>query len=258
MCAHGASHHMAKNIHAPPGMPGNVQGGQPQPCGVAAQACDTLLYDGKMSLGSRTHFEYVPTVASSQQLASSLSEVLQSGKVFLSSIGSTGVCDLLGLRRTAGTIEGRLPPSRRVLLRALNRLHVTPSRYTMSQPRSSDIDEGGRSHQRQSFRKKTPVCNLTTGGRALCKHAVRDSEGWWGRAGGTEVEKNRSAEVLALKIMATATWINLHAFGGSGRDGVWEVREALGHGGRWSADGSTFRGFLEPHREDGHERGWRH
>lgn len=107
-------------------------------------------------------------------------------------------------------------------------------------------------------KKATVVCNLTVGGRALCKHAVRGKEGWWGGSGGTEAEKNDRAEKAALRVLTGATWVNLHVFGGGGEDGVFEVREESGYGARWSTDGSVFRGFLEPHREDGHEKGWRH
>lgn len=39
---------------------------------------------------------------------------------------------------------------------------------------------------------------------------------------------------------------------------VFEVRTAEGYGARWLADGSDFRGFLEPQMQDGHAKGWRH
>ena len=32
----------------------------------------------------------------------------------------------------------------------------------------------------------------------------------------------------------------------------------IGYGVRWLADGSSFRGFLEPQMEDGHAVGWVH
>jgi hypothetical protein len=37
-----------------------------------------------------------------------------------------------------------------------------------------------------------------------------------------------------------------------------EVRVMEGYGLRWTCDGSFFRGFLEPHMEDGHSKGWKH
>jgi len=36
---------------------------------------------------------------------------------------------------------------------------------------------------------------------------------------------------------------------------VFELRIAAGYGARWLADGSEFRGFLEPPMEDGHSKG---
>ncbi|CAM9606116.1 unnamed protein product, partial [Ascophyllum nodosum] len=148
----------------------------------------------------------------------------------LISIGAAGVSDLLGLKRTAGSIEGRLPPSRRTLLAALDQPH--------------------------NFWGL--LCKLSVGGRALCKHAIRRKDEWWGTPDGTEEDKNERARKIVLHILATATWVNIHAFGGGGQDSVLEVRQAQGYGARWSVDGAVFRGFLEPHIENGHTRGWRH
>ena len=39
---------------------------------------------------------------------------------------------------------------------------------------------------------------------------------------------------------------------------IIEARQEGGYGARWSADGSMFRGFLEPQMEGGHDAGWRH
>jgi hypothetical protein len=38
---------------------------------------------------------------------------------------------------------------------------------------------------------------LTVGARALCKHAHRSSEGFWGVVKGTEAEKNEMANKIA-------------------------------------------------------------
>lgn len=43
-----------------------------------------------------------------------------------------------------------------------------------------------------------------------------------------------------------------------GELGVFEVRNIEGYGLRWSQNGHTFRGFLEPQMENGHEVGWVH
>lgn len=58
-------------------------------------------------------------------------------------------------------------------------------------------------------RLKNPP-KLTVGARALCKHAHRSSEGFWGQVKGTEVEKNESADIIANKIVDECSWINLH------------------------------------------------
>lgn len=51
---------------------------------------------------------------------------------------------------------------------------------------------------------------LTVGARAWCKHAHRSSEGFWGFAKGTELEKNDAAEVVAKQIIDECVWINAH------------------------------------------------
>lgn len=201
------------------------------------------------SLSSRPTSEHI----GSTRVGSAAAELVVYGVSFLLSIGAAGIRDLLGLRRTAGSIDGLLPPPRAALLTALNLPHVAaPS--VKREPTSSVGERPSRSKKKENL-----VCKLTVGGRALCKHAVRGREGWWGCFGGTEADKNDRAETVVLRVLATATWMNLHAFGGKGgQDGVFEIREALGYGARWSADGVFFRGFLEPHMKDGHEKGWRH
>ncbi|CAM9110352.1 unnamed protein product [Ectocarpus fasciculatus] len=190
-------------------------------------------------------------------------DLLRRGESFFSSIGHAGTRDLLGLKRTVGSIDDRLPPSRRVLLKAINQPHLLVVNEGCAGTRCSELHlAADGSEERTKGRAKRPrattACILTVGGRALCKHAVRVKEGWWGEFGGTEAEKNNRAEEVTLRLLAGATWVNLHVFGGGGKDGVLEVREESGYGARWSADGAVFRGFLEPHMKDGHEKGWRH
>lgn len=48
------------------------------------------------------------------------------------------------------------------------------------------------------------------GARALCKHAHRSSEGFWGNPKGTESEKNEQAENVAKNIVNECVWINAH------------------------------------------------
>lgn len=58
-------------------------------------------------------------------------------------------------------------------------------------------------------RLKNPP-KLTVGARALCKHAHRSSEGFWGIPKGTEVEKNEIADSVAKIIADECTWMNVH------------------------------------------------
>ena len=197
-------------------------------------------------------------------LESPIAELLSRCTDFLTSIGAAGVSDLLGLKRTAGSIEGRLPPSRRTLLAALDQPHVTPPLTPrVSQTKMAEIcptealkHRGHSVPANKKFRRL--VYKLSVGGRALCKHAIRGKDEWWGTLDGTEEDKNERARKIVLHILATATWVNIHALGGGGQDGVLEVRQAQGYGARWSVDGAVFRGFLEPHMENGYTRGWRH
>lgn len=245
ICVHGASRHACVDPRTTWVEPSSLRSdpGAIQPAGPSSE----------------------PTLSTRRDI--SLAELLHHCTIFLSAVGNAGIRDLLGLKSTAGSIESSLPPPRRALLEALNKPHapapsVLATRPTPSSPsRESAVadEEVGMPRKRRAKRRKdTVVCNLTVGGRALCKHAVRGKEGWWGGSGGTEADKNDRAEKAALRVLAGATWVNLHVFGGGGEDGVFEVREESGYGARWSTDGAVFRGFLEPHMEDGHEKGWRH
>ena len=212
------------------------------------------------------HSRPPPRTFVSTRWDSAATELLCLCAAFLSSVGHEGIRDLLGLKRTAGSIEGSLPPPRRTLLEALGKPHIASNGKGPALPASSASkcpprDEMSSTPSEGSLERKNAaavVSKLTVGGRALCKHAVRVEDGWWGDAGGTEADKNDRAEKAVLRVLAGATWVNLHRFGGGGEGGVFEVREKSGYGARWSTDGIVFRGFLEPHMEDGHERGWRH
>ncbi|KAJ7173439.1 hypothetical protein C8R46DRAFT_1161336 [Mycena filopes] len=123
---------------------------------------------------------------------------------------------------------------------------------------------------------------LSAGARAWSKHAHRSqpqdaaestgSAGWWGRPFGPKDVLNERALLLFWKVMNAATWRNLHWL--PHQVLVYEVRVAEGYGMRWSQDRSgipadgdnselvppqwTFRGFVEPMMEGGHDVGWRH
>ncbi|XP_056018183.1 uncharacterized protein LOC125668291 isoform X2 [Ostrea edulis] len=88
--------------------------------------------------------------------------------------------------------------------------------------------------------KHGPNSEISVGARALSKHFHRDSStSWWGGCTGNN-----------------ATWINIHWLPHDVY--IIEARQEEGYGARWTADGSSFRGFLEPQMVDGHAVGWKH
>ncbi|TDL19015.1 hypothetical protein BD410DRAFT_453445 [Rickenella mellea] len=116
---------------------------------------------------------------------------------------------------------------------------------------------------------------LTAGARAWTKHCHRSErpsddvlsgtiEGWWDKPKGPVDVINAKALALFWKIMKAATWRNLHWL--PHQILVYEVRIKAGYGMRWSQDLSpgggdhvwSFRGYVEPMMENGHERGWKH
>jgi len=143
----------------------------------------------------------------------------------LTQLGLRGILDLLGLRKTIGT-KDLLPPPRNKLINSFCAKYCEKS-------------------------------ILSVGARALSKHFHRDdSSRWWGEFTGKEQEKNDHALSLCNRILDNAVWINIHwlvhdVF-------IIEAREDHGYGLRWLADGSNFRGFLEPQMVGGHEVGWKH
>lgn len=140
-------------------------------------------------------------------------------------LGPRGLLDLLNIRRTQGSVD-ILPPSIATLLESFNEKHK-------------------------------PTANLTVGARALSKHCHRDlTSEWWGACAGSEQAKNEHANVVVMRILGDASWINIHMLPHDLK--VIEVRCAEGYGARWSYDGKVFRGFLEPQMEDGHAAGWKH
>ena len=140
----------------------------------------------------------------------------------LEELGPWGVLALLGLRRTIGTIP-QLPPS--------------PSRL---------VESFAMPHAPES------TSRLSVGARALSKHWHRSAGGsavWGGEPKGSDEAKNRMADAVLCRLLATAVWAN--AFDGVGDEGaIYEVRQVEGYGARWSADGRRFRGFVEPQAWD--------
>lgn len=143
--------------------------------------------------------------------------------------GARGISRILNMRHTAGSQDGLLPPSHAVLLAAFNANHV----------------------------KGETTVALSVGGRALAKHCRRDRTlAWWGKAEGTANLINWHAQDVILRILDNATWCNVHVLPHDVK--IFEARVTEGYGARWLADGSEFRGFVEPHSEDGHDNGWLH
>lgn len=123
-----------------------------------------------------------------------------------------------------------------------------------------------------AFTTATTNTGLVAGAKAWSKHAHRSGDagsvGWWGgQPKGPVASINERALLLFDKVMDNATWRNLHWL--PHQVLVYEVRVEEGYGMRWSQDRSqlvgsvldtpwTFRGFVEPMMENGHDVGWRH
>ena len=103
------------------------------------------------------------------------------------------------------------------------------------------------------------------------KKKEKPPEGWWGKPSGPVAGINEKALTLFWRIVEGATWRNLHWL--PHQVLVYEMRVEEGYGMRWYQDQGrggvggvvevedipwTFRGFVEPMMEGGHEVGWRH
>lgn len=134
------------------------------------------------------------------------------------------ILKFLGISKTVGSLES-LPPTLRTLWESFNEQHH-------------------------------PKSKLTVAARALSKHCHRSSDVWWGDCTGKESDKNQKAISIFTKIFRDICWINIHTLPHSVY--VLELRCSEWYGLRWSHDGKTFRGFLEPQMLDGHEKNWKH
>jgi hypothetical protein len=157
------------------------------------------------------------------------------GMELLESVGGVqGVALLLGQRETVGSHWAIPPPFHSLLSSAME------------------------SHAKGDL--------LTVAARAAAKHAHRGAEGWFGdSATGTADERNVRALTIVSKMLREAVWWNVHsgafestAESESVRVVIMEVRVAEGYGARWKLGPLEFRGFLEPHSDDGHANRWRH
>ncbi|PPQ87086.1 hypothetical protein CVT24_012429, partial [Panaeolus cyanescens] len=110
------------------------------------------------------------------------------------------------------------------------------------------------------------------------KPKKQEVSGWWGTPKGPLSTINERALGVFWKIMNGGVWRNLHWLPRGVL--VYEVRVGEGYGMRWAREGIdegksqggdkgegedrkknkewTFRGFVEPMMENGHELGWRH
>ena len=166
---------------------------------------------------------------------------------WLRKAGEKGILALLGMRRTIGTTS--MPSDDDSTME----VYLFP-------PSSADLIEA-------SCQLHRPDSNssLTVAARALTKHADRGKTKFYGKIQGSESMKNEHAKTVVTRLIKEAAWVNIHLFGTTTRP-VIEVRTMEGYGARWSALWAdaftpkhvTFRGFLEPHMEDGHEKRWRH
>jgi hypothetical protein len=145
----------------------------------------------------------------------------------MGALGVSGVAMMCGMKATRGS-KAALPPPRDRLFAAAN------------QPYNAS--------------------GITVAGRAFSKHAHRASDGFWTSIAPAEragpLGWNHQALDVLRHILDHAVWWNVHTLPHDVL--VYEVRERAGYGARWSADGTTFRGFLEPHMHGGHEVRWRH
>lgn len=153
---------------------------------------------------------------------------------FIDKLSERGILTLLGLRETTGSINCYLPPSIAIL--------------------TSNFFEQN-SKEPNPNNPKAKVSMLTVGGRALCKHSHRASEGFWPDAKGGDQIKNQKAEMMLKMFLEKCIWINIHGL--PHEIAIIELRIDKGYGIRWQIDG-MFRGFLEPQMENGHEKGWKH
>ncbi|KAF8072114.1 hypothetical protein FPV67DRAFT_920588 [Lyophyllum atratum] len=159
-----------------------------------------------------------------------------------------------GLAYTVGSALGATPPTPELCLAAF----LVPNKV--------GLFVGARAWSKHFHRSQT----LESDDAEEDEHDRREaSAGWWGTPSGPVSVINEKAVTLFWKVMNGATWRNLHWL--PHQILVYEIRVPEGYGMRWSQDQSnrelcreeegrpwTFRGFVEPMMENGHESGWRH
>lgn len=162
---------------------------------------------------------------------------LRLAEQLLLQLGPRGLLTCLGVRQTQGSVDKFSLPSKAALCRAFSQLNAQAA---------SEESKG-----------QEQVSLLTVGARALSKHSHRSSEGFWGRARGTEAKKNEVAEEVLQRLLRDCVWVNIHCL--PNEEAIVEVRVEQGYGARWFIlKQQGFRGFIEPQMPGGHEKHWRH
>jgi hypothetical protein len=120
---------------------------------------------------------------------------------------------LIGLRSTAGTEFSKesIPPDDEILLEA----------------------------SKEKYNNK-----LTVAARSWSKHAFKCESNYWPQIRGNPDTINDKTMEIIENLLDNKTWWNV--FGHFKHDFVYEIRDKTGHGARWSIDGNTFIGFVEP------------
>ncbi|MCP4522143.1 MAG: hypothetical protein GY827_10705 [Cytophagales bacterium] len=95
---------------------------------------------------------------------------------------------------------------------------------------------------RSSFQSFNEHISVAT--RAWEKHIGRSIDNFWGEIKGNPKQREQYVLDLVSSMIDDKTWWNI--FYHYKHELVYEIRVASGHGIRWSADGSSFIGFLEP------------
>jgi hypothetical protein len=166
---------------------------------------------------------------------------------------------LNGLAYTIGSALGSEPPTREECLIAF------------SIPNRVGLMTGARAWSKHSHRSRGETLQVENMAIERNRKAqLKINMGWWGTPYGSVSSINERALVIFKRVVDNSTWRNLHWL--PHQVLVYEVRVEEGYGMRWSQDRSvlesgevtpeilpwTFRGFLEPMMENGHEVGWKH
>jgi hypothetical protein len=110
-------------------------------------------------------------------------------------------------------------------------LHYLPSSVSSGRHCATPTEKEGASilgNINKTFKKGSKSI-LTVGTRALCKHAHRDSKGFWGSCTGSETTKNALARAKILELLDTCVWINIHHMSGMPDDmAIVEIRNQEG------------------------------